>query len=399
MTDSLAWIDDELAAWEALGLRRRLVDRVGRQGAEIEVEGRRVVNFGSNDYLGLAGTTLSSVVIDAVEQCGWGSGASPLVTGHGTLHAALEVALARFEGAAAALLFPTGFAANLGAVAALAGNGDVILSDAKNHASLIDGCRLSGARVVVYPHRDVGYVEKMLEQASKFRRRLIVSDGLFSMDGDLAPLPELADVADRYRAMLLIDEAHATGVFGEHGRGVTEHFGVEDRVAARFGTLSKALGSLGGFVVGSRQLIEWLTNRARPYIFSTASPQAVAAAGLRALEVVRDEPHRRHELLATAASLRDRLRQDGWQIGDSASQIIPVFLGNPNVTMHLAQSLRDQGIFVPGIRPPSVPEGESLLRISLSYAHTEDHINRLVGAMRELRTQVLPAARPSPSTM
>jgi 8-amino-7-oxononanoate synthase len=386
MTDSLAWIDEELSAWEALGLRRLLVDRVGRQGAEIEVGDRKLVNFGSNDYLGLAGTTLSSAVIDAVERNGWGSGASPLVAGHGTLHASLEAELARFEGTEAALLFPTGFAANLGTVAALAGKGDVIFSDANNHASLIDGCRLSGARIVVYPHRDLGYLDKMLQQAARFRRRLIVTDGLFSMDGDLAPLPELVGLADRHQTMLLVDEAHGTGVFGAQGRGISEHYHVEDRIPIRIGTLSKALGSVGGFVVGSRPLIEWLVNRARPYVFSTAPPEAVAAGGLRALQIVRDEPHRRRELLATAASVRDRLRQDGWPVGEPAGQIIPVWIGNPEATMQLAQSLRDRGLFVPGIRPPSVPDGQSRLRISLSYAHTPDHIQQLVHALAQLRT-------------
>jgi 8-amino-7-oxononanoate synthase len=352
MFDSLAWIDEELVAWDAVGLRRRLIDRVGAQGAEIELDGRRVVNFGSNDYLGLAGTTLSSAVIAATEHGGWGSGASPLVSGHGVVHSALESALARFEGTEAALLFPTGFAANLGTVSALAGRGDVIFSDAKNHASLIDGCRLSGARIVIYPHGDMSYLEKMLQQAANFRRRLIVSDGLFSMDGDLAPLPELTDLADRYSAMLLVDEAHATGVFGEHGRGVSEHFGLEDRGMTRVGTLSKALGSLGGFVAGPKRLIDWLINRARTYVFSTALPEA----------------------------------QRGWQVGNSTSQIIPVFLGTPHVTMQLASSLRDQGLFVPGIRPPSVPDGESLLRISLSCSHTDDHIDRLVHAFNSLKT-------------
>jgi 8-amino-7-oxononanoate synthase len=362
------------------------MDRVGAQGAEIEVDGRRVVNFGSNDYLGLAGTTLSSAVIAAIERGGWGSGASPLVSGHGAVHTALESALARFEGTEAALLFPTGFAANVGAVTALAGRGDVIFSDAKNHASLIDGCRLSGARIVVYPHRDVNYLEKMLQQSSKFRRRLIVSDGLFSMDGDLAPVTDLADLADRYTAMLLVDEAHATGVYGELGRGVTEYFSLESRVAARVGTLSKALGSLGGFVAGPQRLIDWLVNRARPYIFSTALPEAIAAAGLRALQVVRDEPERRRTLLAKAETLRNRLRQDGWQIGDSTSQIIPVFLGTTHLTMQLTSALREYGLFVPGIRPPSVPDGESLLRISLTWSHTDDQIDQLVRALSEPRS-------------
>ena len=385
MSNGLDWIDDELSALDTLGLRRRLVDRVGRQGVEIEFEGRKLVNFGSNDYLGLAGMALSSAVMEEVAWRGWGSGASPLVTGHASRHTELESELAAFEGTESALLFSTGYAANVGAVTALAGKGDVLFSDSKNHASLIDGCRLSGARVVVYPHRDVEYLQRMLQQAEGFRRRLIVTDGLFSMDGDLAPLPELAELAQRYQAMLLVDEAHATGVFGEHGRGVSEFLGVEDKVSVRVGTLSKALGSIGGFVAGQKRLVDWLVNRARTYIFSTALPEAIAAAGLRAVSIVRQEPRRRLELLAKATKLRERLQGQGWQIGTASTQIIPLYMGTPEATMQFSQALRSRGVFVPGIRPPSVPDGESLLRISLSYLHTDAHINLLVESLSSVK--------------
>lgn len=387
MNKPLAWIKEELAAWEALGLRRTLVERTTAQGAEVEINGRKFVNFGANDYLGLAGQELTAAVRESLDATGWGSGASPLVTGHGRLHGDLERALAEFEGTEAALLFPTGFAANVGVVTALAGKGDVIFSDAKNHASLIDGCRLSGARVWIYPHRDVTYLEHVLQQAGAFRRRLIVTDGLFSMDGDLAPLDQLADLADRHAAMLVVDEAHATGVLGEQGRGTCEHFGVEERVAARVGTLSKALGSLGGFVVGPQTLIDWLANRARSYVFSTAAPEAIAAAGLKALELVKREPHRRQELLARAAALRARLQRDGWQVGDSPTQIIPIQIGAPDPTMAMAARLREAGLLVPGIRPPTVPDGESLLRISLSWRHSADQLERLAQALRDSRTR------------
>ncbi|MFO0817335.1 MAG: 8-amino-7-oxononanoate synthase [Pirellulales bacterium] len=380
--DPLAWIDQELATLDALGLRRRLVERRGAQGPVIEVEGVPLVNFGSNDYLGLAASAeLRSAVQAALESDGWGSGASPLVTGRGEWHARLEQAIADFEETEAALLFPSGFAANVGAIAALAGKGDLILSDAKNHASLIDGCRLAGAQVRIYPHVDMPALEKYLAQAGGFRRRLIVTDSLFSMDGDLAPLDVLADLAERFNAMLLVDEAHATGVFGEHGRGGCEHFGVESRVAIRVGTLSKALGSSGGFVVGQGKLVEWLANRARPYVFSTAAPGPLAAAGLAALEVVRREPERRQRLLKQSARLRGKLASEGWQVGESASQIVPLFLGSPDVTMDLAARLRAQGFWVPGIRPPTVPDGESLLRISLTSEHTPKMVDSLCEAL------------------
>ncbi|HUG66303.1 MAG TPA: 8-amino-7-oxononanoate synthase [Pirellulaceae bacterium] len=380
----LDWIDDELRTLDVAGLRRRLTTRTSPQAAAITLDGLTLINFGSNDYLGLAAESLNDQVIEAIRRHGWGSGASALVTGRGSLHAELEAALAEFEAAEAALLFPSGFAANVGAITSLAGKGDVIFSDAKNHASIIDGCRLSGARVQVYPHGDLDYLRMMLPQASAFRRRLIVTDGLFSMDGDLAPLCELAVLAEQFEAMLMVDEAHATGVFGDHGRGTVEHWGVEEGVHVRVGTLSKAAGSIGGFVVGSRALIDWIANRARPYIYSTAPPEAIAAAGLAGLKQIETEPHRRIELLSRAEQLRRQLIALGCDTGESASQIIPIIVGEPQATMRFAAALRESGFFVPGIRPPTVPEGESLLRISLSYAHTNAMIGDLVGAITRL---------------
>jgi 8-amino-7-oxononanoate synthase len=382
--DPLAWINDALAEWDAQGLRRRLARRAGPQRAgSICLDGRELINFGSNDYLGLAADErLADAVRRALPQAGWGSGASPLVTGRATLHSELETELAKFEGTEAALLFSSGFAANVGAIAALAGKGDVIFSDAKNHASIIDGCRLSGARVQIYPHRDVDGLANLLRQAGGFRRRLIVTDSLFSMDGDLAPLTQLAELAEQHDAMLMADEAHATGVFGDRGRGVAESLGVEDGVHVRVGTLSKALGSIGGFVAGPQKLIDWLANRARPYVFSTAPPEAMAAAALAALRIVRDEPHRRIELLDRARQLRERLTEQGWQIGDRQSQIIPVIIGDPTRAMHLSATLREQGLFIPAIRPPSVPEGQSLLRISVTFAHSDAMLGQLLAALR-----------------
>ncbi|MBP87796.1 MAG: 8-amino-7-oxononanoate synthase [Planctomycetaceae bacterium] len=378
MPNPLSWIDDELQTLDAGGLRRHLSQRSSTQAATIEIDGRQLINFGANDYLGLAADVLNDVTRQAINEFGWGSGASPLVSGRGRKHAELEEALAEFEGTEAALLFSSGYAANVGAITAVAGKGDVIFSDAKNHASIIDSCRLSSARVQIYPHRDVDYLRMMLPQAGGFRRRLIVTDSLFSMDGDLAPLADLAALAEEFRCMLMVDEAHATGVFGETGRGVSEYWNVESGVHIRVGTLSKALGSIGGFVSGSQQLVDWIANRARTYIFSTAAPQAIAVAGLAALENVRSEPHRRIELLARAGELRQELHALGLDIGGSESQIIPIFLGDLTRTMLAVTTLGERGLFVPGIRPPSVPEGESLLRISLSYAHTPEMLGQLV---------------------
>ena len=228
-------------------------------------------------------------------------------------------------------------------------------------------------------------METLLAKAHKYRRRLIATDSLFSMDGDLAPLAELADVAERHDAMLLIDEAHGTGVFGRRGRGVAEHLGVEDRIAVRVGTLSKALGSVGGFVAGSRSLIDWLVNRARPYVFSTAAPAATAAASSAALEIVENEPHRRQRLLDRAERLRNDLVELGWNVGRSASQIVPIIVGEPDLAVSLAASLRERGLFVPAIRPPTVPEGEACLRISLTFGHDDEAVARLIEALRRLR--------------
>jgi 8-amino-7-oxononanoate synthase len=419
--DPLAWIDDALRDLDRTGLRRRLAVRRGRQTARVIVDGRELINFGSNDYLGLAADErLIAAARAASEREGWGGGASPLVSGRGETQAELERRLAEFELTEAALVFPSGFAANAGVIPALVDEPDAIFGDAKNHASLIDGCRLAKATRFVYPHADCDALEKLLREAGRFRRRLIVTDTLFSMDGDLAPLSRLAELADQFDAMLMVDEAHATGVFGQRGAGVVEHLGsvpfcgsekkgadplalkrgqshfaprtaqnwgsplLHDRVHIRVGTLSKALGSGGGFACGRQSLIDWLANRARTYVYSTAQPAATQAAAIAAIGIVQREPHRRTQLLDRAAELRGRLAQLGWNVGGSESQIVPVVIGDAGHTMRLAARLREAGFFVPGIRPPSVPEGESLLRVSLCYHHTPEMIDDLVEALSRL---------------
>lgn len=384
---SLNWIDDALAEWEAAGLRRKLVTRAGPQGAKINVNGRSLLNFGANDYLGLADDPrLIIAAEDTAAKEGWGAGASPLITGHTAAHAALETQLAAWLDTEAALVTPSGFAANAGAIAALVDAGDIVYSDAKNHASLIDGCRLSRARVEIYPHNDVSALGELLQRTARgARRRLIVTDTVFSMDGDTARLPKLCDLAEQHDAMLLADEAHATGVFGANGTGLAEEQGVAARVPIRIGTLSKALGSGGGFIAGEQRLIDWLINRARPYIFSTAHPPATAAAASAAIRIVQSEPQRRTELLARAAWLREELRRQGWQLGAAATQIIPVIVGEASATMRLHRALLEAGCFVPGIRPPSVPAGESLLRVSLSYAHKQGDLEELAAQLANLK--------------
>jgi 8-amino-7-oxononanoate synthase len=375
MADPLAWIDDEAADWASRGLTRRLVPR-GRSSA---------INFGSNDYLGLASDPrVVAAATRAAEAFGWGAGASPLVSGWTEVHDDLARALAAFEGTEAVALFPTGFAANLGTIAALVGPGDAVYADRLNHACLIDGARLSGARLRVYPHNDAGRLEEILRRdRGRFRRSLIATDGVFSMDGDLAPLADLADLAERSGAILLVDEAHGTGVFGPDGRGAASEHGVADRVHVRVGTLSKALGSIGGFVAGSKRLVDWLVNHARALIYSTALPPAAAAAAREALAIAQAEPWRRERVRALGSALCQSLADAGFRVRPTTGPIVPVLLGTPERASALADGLRAQGIFVPAIRPPTVPEGTSRLRISLSATHTDDEIAALVGALGE----------------
>jgi 8-amino-7-oxononanoate synthase len=403
--DPLAWIATALDDLEQAGLRRRLAVRSGPQSARIVLDGRELANFGSNDYLGLAADErLAQAAQAAIARYGWGSAASPLLGGRTELHAELERRLAEFEGSEAALVFPSGFAANAGVIPALVDEPDALLADAKNHASLIDGCRLSKARRFVYPHGDCDALEAQLREARGCRRRLIVTDTIFSMDGDLAPIARLAELAEAHDAMLMVDEAHATGVFGAGGRGVVEHAaarcsGLEQRVHVRIGTLSKALGTGGGFVCGPQRLIDWLANRARTYVFSTAQPAATSAAALAALDIVAQEPGRRRELLGRAAQLRERLGALGWNTGRSESQIIPLVVGDPDRTMQLAAALREAGFYVPGIRPPSVPAGESLLRLTICHHHTPAMVDALVAELDRMRNTVemsgSEAARPA----
>ncbi len=382
----LAWLDRALADLDQRSLRRQLIVRQGPQrGDAISADDQRLANFGSNDYLGLAADDeVAGAARQVLDADGFGSGASPLITGRGQWHARLERELATLEATESALLFPSGYAANAGTIAALVGQSDAIFSDQRNHASIIDGCRLSGAAIHVYRHCDAAHLASLLSAAASARHKLIVTDALFSMGGDLAPLDALAELARKHQAMLMVDEAHATGVFGQHGRGVGEHFGIEEEVHIRVGTLSKALGASGGFVAGPQKLIDWLANRARPCVFSTAMPEVNAAAALAALAIVRRQPARRSELLSRALALREQLRAAGLDTGRSQSQIIPVMLGRPEQALFAATELRGRGYFVPAIRPPSVPEGESLLRISVTWLHSHEQLAGLAAAVIEV---------------
>ena len=382
---SLDWIDAELEKLAGADLLRTLVSRSGKQSTKVVIDGQRYVSFASNDYLGIAGDpALNDIVAKTVFRGGWGSGASPLIVGRAAMHAELERRLAEFVDKEAALLFPTGFAANAGTIPALVGKSDAVFSDAKNHASIIDGCRLSGAKIHIYPHGDVDALRTTLSETSgKYGRKLIVSDSLFSMDGDVAPLRDLAALAKEQSAMLMVDEAHAVGVIGPNGKGLAAELEVTNSVDVLVGTLSKSFGSHGGFVAGSRKLIDYLSNKARSYVFSTASPVTTAAATLAAMKLMRDEPKRRERLLSISTYFREQLSARGWNIGPAVYHIVPLVVGEASKAIELSAFLRGRGFWVPCIRPPTVPNGESCLRISLSSAHTDPMIANLLGALDE----------------
>jgi len=348
-------------------------------GPNIVLDGRRLVSLCSNDYLNLANDpAVRSAAVEAIGRWGVGAGASRLISGTMGPHAALEKRLAAFKRTEAAVVTSTGWMANHAAIGALAGRGDMILCDKLSHASIIDAARACGARVRTYRHRDTKRLRRLLEtRRSGAGRCLIVTDSLFSMDGDLAPLAELVEIKTRFDALLLIDEAHATGVLGQGGRGAAELLGVEGRIDATVGTLSKALGALGGFVAGPAVLIETIRNRARAFIYTTAPPPAICAAAAKALEIVETQPERRRRLLGMADALRGRVREAGLETPDSQSQIIPIVLGRPGRALEAARRLLEAGFFVPAIRPPTVAPGSSRLRISVTSGHDPCELDRL----------------------
>jgi 8-amino-7-oxononanoate synthase len=375
---------DELQQLEHAGLRRSLRAVSARQDGCVTMYGARLVDFASNDYLGLAADArVALAAIDALETEGTGAAAARLIAGNHPLHDALEVELARLKGCERTLLFPSGYMANVGAIPALVGAGDVIFSDALNHASLIDGCRLSRATVRVFPHNDLAALERMLaSERAQYRRALIVVEGVFSMDGDVCPLDEVVRVARAHDAWTYVDDAHGTGVLGESGAGTLEQFGVADQVDVVIGTLGKALGTSGAYVGGSHELVEYLVSRARAFIFTTGSPPALAAATLAALRIAQEEPWRRASVRARSKQLRTRLQRAGLAVhGSPDGHIVPVLIGDAARTMAITADLRTRGFLVGGIRPPTVPVGTSRLRISLSAVHSPEQVDALADAI------------------
>jgi 8-amino-7-oxononanoate synthase len=371
----------ELAAADLLRRRRTLESP---QGAHVRTGGESRLSFCSNDYLGLANhPRLVAATTDAVAQHGVGSGASHLVSGHHALHQALEDRLARFMGRPC-LLFSSGYMANIGILPALLGREDAIFADRLNHASLIDGVRLSRAESLRFRHNDVAQLDQLLGQTTA-RRKLIVVDGVFSMDGDLAPLPDLLALAERHDAWLYVDDAHGFGVLGERGRGVLEHFGLASPRIIHMCTLGKAAGVSGAAVFAEPGVIDWLLQSARSYIFATAAPPALAAALLASIDIIEGEPWRRRHLQALIARLRHDCAGLRWRLLPSPTAIQPLVVGENAEALALAETLQRSGIWVPAIRPPTVPAGTARLRISLSAAHSEEDVIRLADALRVLQ--------------
>jgi 8-amino-7-oxononanoate synthase len=369
--------------------RRTTIDGFVEAGNRIvtSTDGRTLVDFSSNDYLGLAHHPAIATAMSACAlRTGAGSGASHLVTGHGVEHARLEEELAGFVGRERALLFSTGYMANLGVMAALAGRGELVLLDRLSHASIIDGALLSGARFKRYPHGDAAAAEQMLSESPE-EVTVVATDGVFSMDGDIAPLRELAKSAAKRKAWLVVDDAHGIGVVGNTGRGSIEHCGLtSDEVPVLIGTLGKAFGSFGAFVAGSRDLIEFLVQKARPYIYTTALPQPVAAATRKALEIAQREPWRRERVLALTGRFRKAARESGVTLLDSNTPIQPVMIGSSEAALQAQQALLDSGFRVVAIRAPTVPRGSERLRVTLSAAHTEEQVDALVDRLSQLRS-------------
>ena len=390
MEDPLHWIKEELDLIRDKKLFRILTELQSEQSPEIIIEGKHYILLASNNYLGLTtDPKVKEAAQRALEKYGTGSGGSRLVSGSTGLHRELEERIADFKKTEAAILFSSGYLANIGTISALVGPGDIIYSDELNHASIIDGCRLSHAEVKIYKHCDVEHLGSLISSDKSRNKKLMVTDTVFSMDGDLAPVPELVELAEKYGCMLMIDEAHATGVMGKRGSGATEYFGVEDRVPVVMGTLSKAVGSLGGYVAGSKKLIDFLRNRARTYIFDTSLPASSLAASLAAIDIIEFEPERRKHLWYLIEKFKSGLKDIGLELLPSYSAVIPVLIGEAQPALDFARMLRENGVFTPAVRPPSVPPGKCRIRATLMATHKEEHIELALRAFKAARDSVL----------
>jgi glycine C-acetyltransferase len=382
MTNPLSYLHDQIEQWRTEGTYQRLRILESESAAESRFDGKQVINLASNNYLGL--TThprLREAALEAVRKYGVGSGAVRTISGTMSLHIELEERIAAFKNVEACVVFQSGFAANAGTVAAILTPEDHIISDELNHASIIDGCRLSKAKIHVFPHKDVAAADQALaDLAGVPGRKLLITDGVFSMDGDIGPLPGLVEAAEKHGAIMMVDDAHASGVLGRNGRGTIDHFNVHGRVHVQVGTLSKAIGVLGGYVCGSRDLIEFLYHRARPFLFSTSHPPAVAAACLAAFDVLEQEPERIQNLWNNTKYFKQGLTSAGFHTGISETPITPVIVGEAKLAHELSRALFEEGVLATGIGFPTVPKGKARVRTIVTATHTRAELDRALEA-------------------
>ena len=378
--------EQEINNLETRHLRRQIRIVESPPDTTITIEGRRFISMASNNYLGLANhPAVKRAAIDAIEQWGVGVGAARLITGTMTPHHQLEQDLAQFKQVEAVLIFGTGYTTNLGLIPALIDRDGLILADRHCHASLIEACRLAKARLRVFHHNDAGHLEKLLKKREKARPTLVVTEGVFSMDGDLAPLPDLLTLCRQHEAALVIDDAHGTGVMGKNGRGTAEHFGVNPQDLIQMGTLSKAIGTGGGYVAGPASLKDYLINTSKAFIYTTAQPPAIAAAASAAIRIIQNEPTRRERLRTNRDVLHAALADLGFQLTDTQSPILPIIVKSPERAVEMSQALYEAGVYVPAIRPPTVPKHSSRLRLTVSSEHTQEQLETVMNAFRKVQ--------------
>ena len=381
-----AFLSQQLHELHEKGLYRSLRILEGQQLPQARFDGRMVVNLSSNNYLGLnTHPALVRAAMEATERFGVGSGAVRSIAGTMKLHIELEKRIAQFKNVEACVVFQSGFTANAGTVSAILGKGDLIISDELNHASIIDGCRLSRADIRVFPHKDTDALEKILTETQALPgKKLVITDGVFSMDGDIAPLPKIVELAERYGAIMMVDDAHASGVLGQSGRGTIDHFGLHGKVDIQVGTLSKAIGAMGGYVCGSQNLIEFLYHRARPFLFSTSHPPAVAATCLAAFDILEKEPHWIERLWKNARFFKEGLDKMGFNTGSSETPINPVMVGKGELAMNFADELFKEGVFAQGIGYPTVPEPKSRIRTIVTATHSREQLQYALDVMQRV---------------
>jgi glycine C-acetyltransferase len=387
----LSYLTDQMNELKAKGTHFNLRVLEDEQAPECTIDGKHVINIASNNYLGL--TThpkLRAAAMDALKKYGVGSGAVRTVAGTMRIHMELEEKIAKFKNVEACVVFQSGFAANAGTVSAILGKDDFIISDELNHASIIDGARLSRAKIKVFRHKDAAHAEELLKEIKdEPGHKLLITDGVFSMDGDIGPLPALCDVAEKYGAIMMVDDAHASGVLGRNGRGTIDHFKVDGRVDIQVGTLSKAIGALGGYVCGSKDLIDFLYHRARPFLFSTSHPPSVAATCIAAFDLLEEEPQLMDQLWANTRFFKKELGGLGFNIGGqntpaSETPITPIIIGDGKLTMDFSRELFKEGVFATGIAFPTVPEGKARIRTIMSATHTQDQLSRALEVLKKV---------------